>query len=166
VPATVGCDSQTELAVECAALGNGLAGAVIAEADCRAGDRGDPVVQRVGHIEGAVQAEADTSRADDQRRRVGALREAGPDLGGERPRWAGQPMVNQFGEPMSLSQFRGKVVILAFVDSECTTVGPLTTVSMVEARQLLGAAGEHVQLLGIDANRGPGRRVSRDVAGQ
>ena len=61
-------------------------------------------------------------------------------------------LVNQFGQPMSLSQFRGKVVILAFVDSQCTTVCPLTTVSMVEARQLLGAAGEHVQLLGIDAN--------------
>jgi cytochrome oxidase Cu insertion factor (SCO1/SenC/PrrC family) len=61
-------------------------------------------------------------------------------------------LVNQFGQPMALSQFRGKVVILAFTDSECTTVCPLTTVSMVEAKQLLGAAGEHVQLLGIDAN--------------
>jgi Peroxiredoxin len=29
---------------------------------------------------------------------------------------------NQFGQPMSLSQFRGKVVMLAFEDSECTTV--------------------------------------------
>jgi cytochrome oxidase Cu insertion factor (SCO1/SenC/PrrC family) len=59
---------------------------------------------------------------------------------------------NQFGQPMSLSQFRGKVIILAFADSECTTVCPLTTVSMLEAKQLLGAAGDHVQLLGIDAN--------------
>jgi len=61
-------------------------------------------------------------------------------------------LVNQFGQPMSLSQFRGKVVILAFTDSECTTICPLTTVSMVEARDLLGAAGDQVQLLGIDAN--------------
>ena len=61
-------------------------------------------------------------------------------------------LVNQFGQPVSLSQFRGKVVILAFVDSECTTICPLTTVSMVQARELLGAAGEHVQLLGVDAN--------------
>jgi cytochrome oxidase Cu insertion factor (SCO1/SenC/PrrC family) len=51
---------------------------------------------------------------------------------------------NQFGQPMSLSQFRGKVVVLAFVDSECTTVCPLTTVSMVQARNLLGAAGDQV----------------------
>ncbi len=59
---------------------------------------------------------------------------------------------NQFGQPMSLSQFRGKVVMLAFEDSQCTTVCPLTTQSMLQAKQLLGAAGNQVQLLGIDAN--------------
>jgi cytochrome oxidase Cu insertion factor (SCO1/SenC/PrrC family) len=59
---------------------------------------------------------------------------------------------NQFGQSMSLSQFRGKVVMLAFEDSECTTVCPLTTQSMLEAKQLLGSAGDKVQLLGIDAN--------------
>ena len=59
---------------------------------------------------------------------------------------------NQFGQPMSLSQFRGKVVVLAFDDSQCTTVCPLNTQSMLEAKQLLGAAGDQVQLLGIDAN--------------
>jgi cytochrome oxidase Cu insertion factor (SCO1/SenC/PrrC family) len=61
-------------------------------------------------------------------------------------------LVNQFGQPMSLGQFRGKVVILAFTDSQCTTICPLTTVSMMEARDLLGAAGDQVQLLGVDAN--------------
>ncbi len=61
-------------------------------------------------------------------------------------------LVNQFGQPMSLSRFRGKVVILAFTDSQCTTVCPLTTASMVEARELLGAAGDQVQLLGVNAN--------------
>jgi cytochrome oxidase Cu insertion factor (SCO1/SenC/PrrC family) len=70
---------------------------------------------------------------------------------------AGQPapdirLENQFGQRMALSQFRGKAVILAFVDSQCTTVCPLTTVSMVAAKQLLGAAGSRVQLLGVDAN--------------
>ena len=59
---------------------------------------------------------------------------------------------NQFGQPMSLSRFRGKVVVLAFEDSQCTTVCPLTTQSMLEAKQLLGPAGDQVQLLGIDAN--------------
>ena len=61
-------------------------------------------------------------------------------------------LTNQFGQPMSLSQFRGKVVILGFEDSECTTVCPLTTQSMVLAKELLGKAGENVQLLGVDAN--------------
>ena len=61
-------------------------------------------------------------------------------------------LVNQFGQPMSLSQFRGRVVMLSFEDSECTTVCPLTTQSMVLAKELLGKAGSSVQLLGVDAN--------------
>jgi cytochrome oxidase Cu insertion factor (SCO1/SenC/PrrC family) len=61
-------------------------------------------------------------------------------------------LTNQFGQPVSLHQFRGDVVLLAFVDSECTTICPLTTVSMTEAKSLLGNAGQRVQLLGIDAN--------------
>jgi cytochrome oxidase Cu insertion factor (SCO1/SenC/PrrC family) len=59
---------------------------------------------------------------------------------------------NQFGQAMSLSQFRGKVVLLSFEDSECTTVCPLTTQAMVIAKELLGKAGDSVQLLGVDAN--------------
>jgi cytochrome oxidase Cu insertion factor (SCO1/SenC/PrrC family) len=53
---------------------------------------------------------------------------------------------------VSLSLFRGKVVILAFNDSECTTICPLTTSAMVQAKAMLGAAGRRVQLLGVDAN--------------
>jgi cytochrome oxidase Cu insertion factor (SCO1/SenC/PrrC family) len=76
--------------------------------------------------------------------------DTGSSLGGARaPDFR---LVNQFGQQMALSQFRGKVVVLAFVDSECTTICPLTTASMLEAKQLLGAAGSGVQLLGVDAN--------------
>jgi cytochrome oxidase Cu insertion factor (SCO1/SenC/PrrC family) len=85
------------------------------------------------------------------------------DLGsslGSRPA-PGFRLANQFGQPMSLSQFRGKVVMLAFADSECTTVCPLTTESMVLAKELLGRAGENVQLLGVDAN--PGATAVADV---
>ncbi len=64
----------------------------------------------------------------------------------------GFQLVNQFGQATSLSQFRGKVVLLSFEDSECTTVCPLTTQSMVIAKELLGKAGDSVQLLGVDAN--------------
>lgn len=61
-------------------------------------------------------------------------------------------LTDQFGKPVSLRSFRGKVVILAFNDPVCTTVCPLTTTSMVEAKALLGAAGANVQLLGVAAN--------------
>ena len=59
---------------------------------------------------------------------------------------------DQFGQPASLHSFRGKVVILAFNDSECTTVCPLTTTAMLDAKAMLGKAGSDVQLLGVDAN--------------
>jgi len=59
---------------------------------------------------------------------------------------------DQFGQPVSLHSYRGKVVILAFNDSECTTVCPLTTTAMLEAKAMLGTAGSRVELLGVDAN--------------
>jgi cytochrome oxidase Cu insertion factor (SCO1/SenC/PrrC family)/thiol-disulfide isomerase/thioredoxin len=68
---------------------------------------------------------------------------------------------DEFGRPVSLHAYRGRVVILAFNDSECTTVCPLTTTAMVEAKARLGAAGSHVQLLGIDAN--PDAIATRNV---
>ena len=59
---------------------------------------------------------------------------------------------DEFGRPVSLRSFRGKVVILAFNDSECTTICPLSTSAMLDAKAMLGSAGRQVQLLGIDAN--------------
>jgi thiol-disulfide isomerase/thioredoxin len=53
---------------------------------------------------------------------------------------------------VSLHSFRGQVVLLAFNDSKCTTICPLTTTAMLEAKAMLGLAGQHVQLLGVDAN--------------
>jgi cytochrome oxidase Cu insertion factor (SCO1/SenC/PrrC family) len=74
----------------------------------------------------------------------------GTSLGGQQaPNFT---LTNQFGQQVSLSSFRGKVVILAFTDSQCTTVCPLTTQSMLAAKDLLGKAGDQVQLLGVDAN--------------
>ncbi|HEY0932105.1 MAG TPA: SCO family protein [Trebonia sp.] len=61
-------------------------------------------------------------------------------------------LTNQFGQPVSLSSYRGKVVLLAFNDAECTTICPLTTAALVSAKNMLGAAGPKVQLLGVDAN--------------
>ncbi len=64
----------------------------------------------------------------------------------------GFTLTDQFDRRVSLRSFRGKVVILAFNDSECTTICPLTTTAMVDARAMLGPAASRVQLLGIDAN--------------
>ena len=121
------------------ARGAVLAACGLALAACAAGAAGSPAADSgAGHsgtgMQGANNPELDP----------------GSSLGG-----APAPDIrleNQFGQRMALSQFRGKAVVLAFVDSECTTVCPLTTVSMVAARELLGAAGSHVQLLGVDAN--------------
>ena len=64
----------------------------------------------------------------------------------------GFTLSDQFGQPVSLRSFRGQVVILAFNDSECTTVCPLTTTAMMDAKAMLGRAGSRVQLLGVDAD--------------
>jgi cytochrome oxidase Cu insertion factor (SCO1/SenC/PrrC family) len=65
----------------------------------------------------------------------------------------GFTLTDQFGAPVTLRQFRGKAVVIAFVDSRCTNVCPLTTWSMTQAVTMLGpAAARNVQLLGIDAN--------------
>jgi cytochrome oxidase Cu insertion factor (SCO1/SenC/PrrC family)/thiol-disulfide isomerase/thioredoxin len=59
---------------------------------------------------------------------------------------------NQFGQPVSLASMRGKVVVLAFIDSECTTMCPLTSQAMLDAKAMLGPARRNVQLVGVDAN--------------
>lgn len=73
----------------------------------------------------------------------------GSTLSGKAP---GFTLTDQFGRHVSLRSFRGKVVLLAFNDPQCTTVCPLTTTAMVEAKALLGKAASQVQLLGISAN--------------
>jgi cytochrome oxidase Cu insertion factor (SCO1/SenC/PrrC family)/thiol-disulfide isomerase/thioredoxin len=78
-----------------------------------------------------------------------------PDIDPGTPLSAAAPdftLTDQFDRPVSLRSFRGKAVIIAFNDSECTTVCPLTTTAMLDAKAMLGAAGSQVQLLGIDAN--------------
>ena len=70
-------------------------------------------------------------------------------------------LVDQFGRRVSLRSFRGKVVVLDFNDSECTTICPLTTAAMIEAQAMLGRAASQLALLGVDAN--PTATAVRDV---
>jgi cytochrome oxidase Cu insertion factor (SCO1/SenC/PrrC family) len=61
-------------------------------------------------------------------------------------------LTDQFGKKVSLSSFRGKVVVLTFNDPLCTTICPLTTTALLHAKELLGPAASDVQLLGVGAN--------------
>jgi len=61
-------------------------------------------------------------------------------------------LFDETGRRVSLSEYRGKVVILSFVDAECQTICPLTTAAMLDAKRALGPAGKDVQLLGVNAN--------------
>jgi cytochrome oxidase Cu insertion factor (SCO1/SenC/PrrC family) len=73
----------------------------------------------------------------------------GTQMSGRAPNFT---LTDQFGKRVSLSSFRGKVVVLSFNDPLCTTICPLTTTAMLHAKALLGAAGRDVQLLGVGAN--------------
>jgi cytochrome oxidase Cu insertion factor (SCO1/SenC/PrrC family)/thiol-disulfide isomerase/thioredoxin len=59
---------------------------------------------------------------------------------------------DQFGRRVSLGSYRGRVVLLAFIDSTCTTVCPLTSSAMRDAQLQLGSAGSQVQLLAVNAD--------------
>lgn len=62
-------------------------------------------------------------------------------------------LVDQFGHPVSLSSLRGHEVVLAFIDSRCTSLCPLTANIMYNAKAQLGAsASSRVILVAINAN--------------
>ena len=61
-------------------------------------------------------------------------------------------LTDQFGQRVSLSAFRHGAVVLAFIDSRCTTVCPLTAQTLADAKRLMGRAGRGVQLLAVNAS--------------
>lgn len=88
---------------------------------------------------------ADISAAENN-----AFLDPGTALGGVRA--PGFTLRDQFGRLISLRQFRGKAVLLAFIDSQCTTICPLTSVELRDAQRLLGSQAAGLQLLAVDAN--------------
>jgi cytochrome oxidase Cu insertion factor (SCO1/SenC/PrrC family) len=60
--------------------------------------------------------------------------------------------VDQQGTSLALSDFRGKVVVLAFLDPVCTDVCPLTAFHLRQAHQALGAAASGVAFLAVNVN--------------
>ena len=62
-------------------------------------------------------------------------------------------LINQFGQPITLSSLRGREVVLAFIDSRCTSLCPLTAQIMYDAKARLGSsAASRVVLVAVNAN--------------
>ncbi len=62
-------------------------------------------------------------------------------------------LIDQFGHPVTLSSLRGREVVLAFIDSRCKSLCPLTAEIMYNARAQLGSsAASRVTLVAINAN--------------
>lgn len=61
-------------------------------------------------------------------------------------------LVDHQGVMVRLSEFRGKVVALPFMDSQCQEVCPLTAVHLRTAAQELGSEAGSVVFLGVNVN--------------
>lgn len=62
-------------------------------------------------------------------------------------------LTDQFGRSVTFSSLRGREVVMAFIDSRCKTLCPLTANIMYNARTRLGAsAASQVMLVAINAN--------------
>lgn len=61
-------------------------------------------------------------------------------------------LTDQFGKPQRLSAFRGKVVLLTFIDSRSGGTDALTAKILGDVGSLLGSAAAKVQIVAINAN--------------
>jgi protein SCO1 len=74
----------------------------------------------------------------------------GTDLGGtSAPDFT---LTDQFGRPVSLSQFKGKPVILTFLYTHCPNVCPLTADKLHIVMQNLGADAQHIAVLAVSTD--------------
>ncbi|TNF58670.1 MAG: SCO family protein [Burkholderiales bacterium] len=64
-------------------------------------------------------------------------------------------LTDHHGQPRTLADFRGKVVVIFFGFTQCPDVCPTSMTEMAQARQLLGADGERLQglFISIDPER-------------
>jgi len=61
-------------------------------------------------------------------------------------------LTDQYGRAASLAGFRGKVVLLTFLDPVCTSDCPVIAQEFRQADQMLGGTGRNVELVAIVAN--------------
>lgn len=64
----------------------------------------------------------------------------------------GFTLTDQLGRRVSLSAFRGKAVLLAFMDSRCTEVCPVLAQEFLLAQRDLGAASSRVAFVGVNVD--------------
>lgn len=74
----------------------------------------------------------------------------GTDLGGQLA--SGFRLVDQSGQRKALADFRGKVVVLTFLDPNCTDACPLTAFNFKLAAQALADSAAKVVFLAVNAN--------------
>jgi cytochrome oxidase Cu insertion factor (SCO1/SenC/PrrC family) len=85
---------------------------------------------------------------------------SGTELAGPAPDFR---LVDQNGATVAPSDFRGKVVVLAFLDPECTDVCPLTANEFRLTAEKLEGDAERVVFLAVNVN--PEKNSLEDVAG-
>ena len=61
-------------------------------------------------------------------------------------------LVDQNGQPVSMNQFRGKVVALEFMDTKCVDICPIISQEFVDAYHDLGPKASNVVFLGVNVN--------------
>ncbi|MGH9101985.1 MAG: SCO family protein [Acidimicrobiales bacterium] len=65
----------------------------------------------------------------------------------------GFTLTDQHGRVMSLSSFRGRAVVLEFMDPHCTDICPLVSQEFVDAYHDLGSSARHVTFVAVNVNR-------------
>jgi cytochrome oxidase Cu insertion factor (SCO1/SenC/PrrC family) len=62
-------------------------------------------------------------------------------------------LVDQSGHTLSLSSFKGRAVVLEFMDTHCTDICPIVSQEFVDAYRDLGKAASRVVFVGINVNQ-------------
>ncbi|MDE3092331.1 MAG: SCO family protein [Acidobacteriota bacterium] len=65
----------------------------------------------------------------------------------------GFTLTDQVDRTMSLGRFRGKVVVLEFMDPHCTDICPLVSQEFIDAYRDLGRASSHAAFLAVNVNQ-------------
>lgn len=61
-------------------------------------------------------------------------------------------LTDQYGRPVTLDQYRGRVVVFSFNDDQCTDLCTLLAQDIVAANRDLGPMASHVAFLSVNAN--------------